>query len=139
MGLIVLLVTFGLMWALFILPQQRRVKQHTALVRSLDPGDEVVTAGGVIGTIVEIVDDIVTIRVTDDVELRILRGAISRRMDDGAIEPLDEADADELEDLDEQGLAPGPAENGDGNGEAWPRATRDEPGDHGDDPARERS
>jgi preprotein translocase subunit YajC len=122
-GLLVLLVTFGLMWLLFILPQQRRVKQHQALVAAIGPGDEVVTAGGVIGTIVGIVDETVILRVADGVELRMLRGAITRRMDDGAIEPLDADDAEELEELDERGLAPGPSVD---EGEAWPTTERDE-------------
>jgi preprotein translocase subunit YajC len=122
MGLIVLLVTFALMWALFILPQQRRVKQHKALVEAIGPGDKVVTAGGIIGTVIGIIEDEAILEVADGIELRILRGAISRRMDGDAIEPLDAADAAELEKLDEEGLAPGPVTDED----AWPTADRDD-------------
>ena len=49
--LLALLITFGLMWVLLILPQQRCMKQHQAVVASLRAGDDVVTAGGVYGTI----------------------------------------------------------------------------------------
>ena len=122
-GLIVLLVTFALMWALFILPQQRRVRQHQSLVQSLGPGDEVVTAGGVIGEIVGIVDDTVILRVADGVELRLLRGAISRRLEEPA-EAVDVTEADELDLSDDSGLPAGPAEQGG----TWPLAGDDDPG-----------
>ena len=124
-GLIVLLVTFALMWALFILPQQRRVRQHQSLVQSLGPGDEVVTAGGVIGEIVGIVDDTVILRVADGVELRLLRGAISRRLEEPSdADAVDVTEADELDLSDDGGLPAGPAEQGG----TWPLAGDDDPG-----------
>ena len=137
-GLLVLLITFALMWAFFILPQQRRVKQHQALVLSLEPGQEVVTAGGVVGTIVGVVDDIVILRIADGVEVRVLRGAITRRTDPepppGSVDDhhtLDITEAhggDELDQLDEPNPSAGPGDDG----EAWPLA------EHDDDIGRER-
>ena len=52
--LLILAVTFVLMWVLFILPQQRRVRAHQALVATLEAGDEVVTAAGIYGSIVDL-------------------------------------------------------------------------------------
>ena len=80
MGLVILVVTFALMWLLFILPQQRRVKAHQALVRSVSAGDEVVTAGGLYGRITSLDDEAVRLEVSPGVELRVARGAISRKI-----------------------------------------------------------
>ena len=80
MGLVILVVTFALMWLLFILPQQRRVKAHQALVRSVAAGDEVITAGGLYGRITAMDEEAVRLEVSPGVELRIARGAISRKI-----------------------------------------------------------
>jgi preprotein translocase subunit YajC len=88
--LLALLITFGLMWVLLILPQQRRMKQHQAIVASLEPGDEVVTAGGVYGTITSIDDDTLAVEVAPGVILRILRSAVSQRI--APFEEVDEGD-----------------------------------------------
>jgi preprotein translocase subunit YajC len=88
--LLALLITFGLMWVLLILPQQRRMKAHQAIVASLQPGDEVVTAGGVYGTITSVDEDTLAVEVAPGVVLRILRSAVSQR-----IAPFEEADEDD--------------------------------------------
>ncbi len=93
--LLALLLTFGLMWVLLILPQQRRMKQHQAVVASLRAGDEVVTAGGVYGTITSVDEDTLAVEVAPGVVLRVLRSAVSQR-----IAPLD-GDDDELDDEDD--------------------------------------
>ena len=93
--LLALLLTFGLMWVLLILPQQRRMKQHQAVVASLRAGDEVVTAGGVYGTITSVDDETLAVEVAPGVVLRVLRSAVSQR-----IAPLEEVDDDEIDDDD---------------------------------------
>ncbi len=94
--LLALLITFGLMWVLLILPQQRRMKQHQAIVASLQPGDEVVTAGGVYGTITSVDEDTLAVEVAPGVVLRVLRSAVSQR-----IAPPDGVDDDEMDDDDD--------------------------------------
>src|SRR5215218_2837194 len=83
------LVILGLMWVLLILPQQRRMRQHQAVVASLEVGDEVVTAGGVYGTITSVDEDTLAVEVAPGVVLRVLRSAVSQR-----IAPLDGDDED---------------------------------------------
>ena len=78
--LLALLITFGLMWVLLILPQQRRMKQHQAVVASLRAGDEVVTAGGVYGTITLVDEDTLAVEVAPGIVLRVLRSAVSQRV-----------------------------------------------------------
>jgi preprotein translocase subunit YajC len=80
MELIFLPLLFLLMWLLFIRPQQKRVQQHRELVESLAVGDEVVTGGGLLGTITALEPEQVRVEVAPGVELRLLRGAISRRL-----------------------------------------------------------
>jgi preprotein translocase subunit YajC len=88
--LLALLITFGLMWVLLILPQQRRMKAHQAIVASLQPGDEVVTAGGVYGTITSVDEETLAVEVAPGVVMRILRTAVTQR-----IAPFEEPDEDD--------------------------------------------
>ncbi|MFP5376385.1 MAG: preprotein translocase subunit YajC [Acidimicrobiia bacterium] len=101
--LVFLLLVFGLMWFVLIRPQQQRVRRQQELVRSLEVGDEVVTAGGVFGRIVGVDDEVLRIEVAPGVELRFLRLAVTSRAgeaggpppagqgtdDPGTAEPLD--------------------------------------------------
>ena len=88
---IVLAVTFLLMWVLFILPQQRRMKAHQAVVAALKVGDDVMTTAGIYGRIAEVDGETVLLEVAPGIELRVARGAIGK--------VLEEADvADELDD-----------------------------------------
>ena len=85
------------MWVLLILPQQRRMRQHQAVVAGLRAGDEVVTAGGVYGTITSVDEDTLAVEVAPGVVLRVLRSAVSQR-----VGPIDEeAIGDEDEDEDD--------------------------------------
>jgi preprotein translocase subunit YajC len=89
-ALLPLIITFGLMWALLIRPQQRRVRLHQELVASLMPGDEVITTGGIVGTIDSVVDDIVTLEVAPDTAIRVLRTAVQSRISPDADEVVDD-------------------------------------------------
>ncbi len=66
--LILLLVIFGIMYFLLIRPQQKKLKEHQALLAALRRGDQVVTQGGMIGKIVKVKDD------TNEVEVEIAKG-----------------------------------------------------------------
>jgi preprotein translocase subunit YajC len=61
-GLIFPLMILAIFYFLMIVPQRRQVKAHQALVDSLQAGDKVVTAGGLVGDIVSIKDDLVQLR-----------------------------------------------------------------------------
>jgi preprotein translocase subunit YajC len=102
--LIVLAVTFLLLYVLFILPQQRRVRAHQALVAGLEEGDEVVLSAGIFGHVVELGPDEMTLEVAPGVELRVARQAVLRRIEPAAVESVD---TDAI--LDE----PAPADGGD--------------------------
>jgi preprotein translocase subunit YajC len=77
-GIAPFVLIFGIMYFLMIRPQQRRAKEHKALVRELKAGDKVVTNGGFLGTVTQVTDDNeVKVEIADGVRVRVLRGAIS--------------------------------------------------------------
>ena len=94
--LLALLITFGLMWVLLILPQQRRMKAHQAVVASLQVGDEVLTAGGVYGTITSVDDETLAVEVAPGVVLRVLRSAVSSRIGPDDSDDVAGEDSDEI-------------------------------------------
>lgn len=77
------LISLGLMVAIFyfllIRPQQRRVRQQRELVNSLDIGDEVITIGGMFGTIKRMSDEEVTLEVSPGTEIRMVKSAVARK------------------------------------------------------------
>ena len=93
-GLIILAVTFGLMWVLFIVPRQRQLRAHQQLVSSIETGDEIVTGGGIFGTVVALDDEVVTLRVADGVDIRVARAAVLRRTSDLTAAEVDEPHVD---------------------------------------------
>jgi preprotein translocase subunit YajC len=76
--LLVPIAILGVMWAVLILPQQRRVKAHKAYVESLQVGDEVVTTSGLFGTVTSLDADRARLRIAPDVEITMARMAIAR-------------------------------------------------------------
>lgn len=75
---IMLLLLFGFMWFFVIRPESKRRKQQAAFHSGLKKGDDVVTIGGMHGTIAAIDGDAITLKVHDDVRLRFDRNAIQR-------------------------------------------------------------
>ena len=78
-GAVFIIVVFAAMWAVIILPQQRRARRHDALVASLAVGDEVVTAGGIVGTITALTGDDLELETAPGVHLRVVRTAVGER------------------------------------------------------------
>jgi preprotein translocase subunit YajC len=87
--LIVLAVTFLLLWVLFILPQQRRVRAHQALVASVQIGDQVILSAGIYGRVVELGPEELMLEVAPGVELRVARQAVLRLIDEATDPPRD--------------------------------------------------
>jgi preprotein translocase subunit YajC len=105
--LLILAITFVLLWVLFIRPQQRRVRAHHALVASLEPGDEVVLTAGIFGQIVELGAEEMTLQVAPGVELKVARQAVLRKVED-ATEPDLPGDGEPAGSDDPGPAAPGP-------------------------------
>ena len=77
MNLVPLIFMFGIFYFLLIRPQQKKAKEHRALIDALKKGDQVMTAGGVHGKITAIDGDIVTLEIATGVNIKIGRGFIS--------------------------------------------------------------
>jgi len=91
MSLLLLIALFAVAWVVLILPKQRELKRHNALVASIGVGDEVMTGSGIYGTVVDIEGDIVRLEIAPGTEVRIARRAVAARVGDdagdGAVDP----------------------------------------------------
>jgi preprotein translocase subunit YajC len=81
-----LVLMFVVLYFLLIRPQQKRQKTRNQMLNSLKKGDKVVTIGGLHGTIMEITDDIIVLRVNDATKMTFDRSAINAVSSTGAIE-----------------------------------------------------
>lgn len=84
---IVLGLVFGLLWVLFILPQQRRVRAHEQLVAGLQEGDDVILSAGIHGRITALGPEDMQLEVSPGVELTVARQAVLRRIENALPEP----------------------------------------------------
>ena len=80
-----LILIFVVFWFLLIRPQQKKAKEHRAMVGALAKGDEVVTNGGLLGRITAVGDAFVTVEVAEGMEVRVQRSAVSNLMPKGTI------------------------------------------------------
>lgn len=74
---LLLVLMFGVLYVLMILPAQRRQKKLTAMISALKNGDKVVTNGGIYGTIVGLDNESVQLRIAEQVKIRVARSAIA--------------------------------------------------------------
>jgi len=99
-GLIaVMLVVF---YFILIRPQRRRAQEHDQMVQKLNKGDEIVTIGGIHGTIRRIADDTVVIEVDEGVKMTFSRSAIARTLTPPEDEEEEEEPEEELEEEEEE-------------------------------------
>ena len=100
-SLILLLAMFVLLWVLLIRPQRQRQQKQQHLLSSVEPGDEVLTVGGLYGIVRDIdEEDDLIVEIAEGIQVRIARRAIG-----GVVKPEDEDD--ELDDdVDEEDGAP---------------------------------
>jgi preprotein translocase subunit YajC len=76
-GYIFIIVILILMWFLLIRPQRRRQQDSQRLIDSLEVGQEIVTAGGLYGTITALEEDEAHVEIADGVEVRVAKRAIA--------------------------------------------------------------
>jgi preprotein translocase subunit YajC len=77
MAPLILILLFVVAWVILIVPKQRELKRHNALVAGLQVGDDVMTGSGIYGTIVSIDGDLVELQIAPGVEIKIARRAIA--------------------------------------------------------------
>ncbi len=76
-GFLILIVLFGAAWLLFVLPARRRKMSHAAMQDSIAVGDEIITAGGLHGTVEAIEDDTVKVEIATGVVATLDRRAVA--------------------------------------------------------------
>ena len=75
---IMIILMFGVMWFFMIRPQRKQQKELEAFRNALKKGDKVVTAGGIYGTVLEIQERTVLVKVDGDVKLRVDKNSIQK-------------------------------------------------------------
>jgi preprotein translocase subunit YajC len=86
MGFILMMgLFFVIFYFMLIRPQSKRAKEHRAMLAALAAGDEVVTSGGILGRVVEVGDNFVTIEVADGVQLKVQKGQVAALMPKGTV------------------------------------------------------
>ena len=73
---VILAITVGIFYFMIIRPQQKRQKETEAMLASIRKGDRVLTTGGIFGTVVGTKDDVVVLKVTEDVKMEFSRASI---------------------------------------------------------------
>ena len=72
-----LIFLFVIFYFLLIRPQQKKQKEHAAMLSKMDKNDEVITAGGIHGTIISVGDKTVILRIADNVKVEVEKGSVS--------------------------------------------------------------
>ncbi len=83
-----LILIFVLFYFLLIRPQSKRQKEHRQMVDGLASGDEVVTGGGVLGTVQDVGEQFVTVEVADGVTVKIQKHTVSAVVPRGTIKSV---------------------------------------------------
>jgi preprotein translocase subunit YajC len=86
--LVMLAVLFGAFYFILIRPQAKRAKEHKAMIAALGKGDEVVTAGGVLGRVSGLGDAYVTVEIAEGVEIKVQRQAVQTVLPKGTIKSI---------------------------------------------------
>lgn len=76
--LLPMIVIFAAFYFLLIRPQQKKQKAHAALVSNLKTGDEVLTAGGILGKITGVSEHYVVVKIADNTEIKMQKASISQ-------------------------------------------------------------
>jgi preprotein translocase subunit YajC len=76
-GFLILIVVFGAAWLLFVLPARRRKLSHASMQDSIAVGDEIITAGGLHGTVTAFEDDTVKVEIAAGVVVTLDRRAVA--------------------------------------------------------------
>jgi preprotein translocase subunit YajC len=85
MGMLPLVLMFVVLYFVMIRPQMKKQKEHRAMVDAITKGDEVVTVGGVLGTVSKVGEGYIGLEVASGVEVQIQRSAVVQVLPKGTI------------------------------------------------------
>ncbi|MCU0274095.1 MAG: preprotein translocase subunit YajC [Acidimicrobiales bacterium] len=76
MGILIFIPMLLIMYFLMIRPQQKKMREHQALIAAVKAGDEIVTSAGIYGIVSEVDGDVIWLEVAQDLELKIRRSSV---------------------------------------------------------------
>jgi preprotein translocase subunit YajC len=80
---LIIIVFVAVFYFLLIRPQQKRAKEHQALLSKLASGDEVITAGGVLGRVTDVDDSFVTVEIANGVRIKVQKSQVTQLVPKG--------------------------------------------------------
>jgi preprotein translocase subunit YajC len=83
-----IILMFVVLYFLMIKPQQKKAKEHKALLEALSKGDEVITNSGMAGRITKVGDEFVTVEVAENVQIQMQKGAVVVVLPKGSLKSL---------------------------------------------------
>ena len=87
-GLLPIVLMFVLLYVLMIRPQMKRAKEAKAMIEALQKGDEVITAGGVLGRITKLSDGYVSLEIAPNTEIAVQKSAVNVLLPKGTIKSI---------------------------------------------------
>lgn len=78
-----MIILFAILYFMLIRPQQRREKERKALINSVKSGDRVLFSGGILGTVTNVKENTLLIKISDNVKIEAARGAVQRVLEKG--------------------------------------------------------
>ncbi len=131
-SLIIIIAMFALLWVLLIRPQRSKQQQQQKMLAGVEPGDEILTVGGLYGIVQELdEDDDLIVEIAEGIHVRVARRAVATVVkpededaDEGALD--EEADLDDGEEAVDEGEAEVKSEVDSVNSEPAANATADE-------------
>lgn len=87
-SMLLIVLMFVVLYFLMIRPQMKRAKEHKAMIEALQKGDEVVTAGGVLGRISKLNENYVTLEVAANVEVQVQRPSVQLVLPKGTLKNI---------------------------------------------------
>jgi preprotein translocase subunit YajC len=88
-SMLLIVLMFVVLYFLMIRPQMKRAKEHKAMIEALQKGDEVITAGGMLGKISKINENYATLEVGGNVEIQVQRAAVQLVLPKGTIKNIE--------------------------------------------------
>ena len=76
--LLPMVIIFGAFYFLLIRPQQKKQKAHAALISALNVGDEILTAGGILGKVTGVSEHYAVVKIDDNTEIKIQKSSVSQ-------------------------------------------------------------
>lgn len=80
-----LLLMFAVLYFIMIRPQMKKQKEHRAMIEAIAPGDEIVTAGGMLGKVTKLRDAYIDVEISDNVNIQMQRSAILQVLPKGTL------------------------------------------------------